>query len=255
MSIFKELIQDPDVLAQVDELHSSTVTSTVDTEVKGLKSKNKELLDESKQALKKFTGLQETIGDLDVSEARKAFELVNSEEGKLLLGGKKLEEAVELATSTMKADHEAKLGEVSSLNNDNKTKKNKWRTKYKNKTIDDTIRNEALKAKVRPEALEDVVSRGRKLFSVAEDDTVEARGSDGNLVKIGELIATPKNWVESLKKDAPHYWPGSQGAGFTGDGEGGGDDLQSQLLLAAKNKNMPEYRRITALIKKRKEGN
>jgi len=251
MSIFDELIEDEGLRTKVEEIHNSTLTATMDEKISGLSSKNKQLLDEVKKASTKFKTLQDTIGDLDIKSAKEALALINSEEGKLLREGKKLEELVDVKLSSTKADYEARLAEQSALNRDNKAKKNKWRSKFQNKTIDDTIREAALIAKVRPEALQDIITRGRGVFSIADDGvTVEARDNNGDLLKVGDLIANPKNWVDSLKTIAPHYWPGSSGAGFTGDGAGGGSDNHAKMLDAAKRKDMVGYRKYKALWEK-----
>jgi hypothetical protein len=253
MDKFNELIEDESLRKKVVEIYTSSLTEEIDKQVGGLTSKNTQLLDEVKKTKLKFNTLNDSLKDFDLAEAKKALALVNSEEGKLLKDGKKLEELVEVKVSSMKSDYETKLAEKTAINKENRDKKRKWRNKYQTKTIDDTIRQAALTAKVRPEALEDVITRGRSVFAMSEDGrSVEARDGKGDLLKVGDLIANPKNWVESLKNTAPHYWPGSTGAGFTGEGAGGGSDNHSKMLAAAKSKDMKAYRHYKALVDKEK---
>ena len=247
-------IEDAEVKEKVISLHTSLLTETVDKEISGLKSKNSELLDEKKKLQGKYEDFVTKFKEIKPEEALEAYTLVNSEEGSIFRQGKKLEELVEIQTSGMKKDHQAKIEEFNKKIRDTEEKALKWEQRFKDKVVEDTIRKAAVEAKVLPAAYEDVVMRAKSVFRMSEDGDVEARDRQGNLLKVGDLIATPKNWVEGLKDSHPHYWPGSSGGGFGGGGGGTGDSLDEQILRAAKKGDHAEYRRLVKIKEDRKKG-
>jgi len=246
-------LEDAETKKKVVELTTSIVTETIDKEITGLKSKNSELLDEKKKLQMKHEEFASKFKDIKPEDALEAYALVNSEEGTIFRQGKKLEELVEIQTSGMKKDHQAKMDEAAKRIKEHEDKALKWERKFRDKVVEEIIGAAAIEAKVLPAAYEDVVMRGKNIFRMSEDGDVEARDMQGNLLKVGDLIATPKNWVEGLKDSHPHYWPGSSGGGFSGSGGGSGDSLDDQILRAAKNKDHAEYRRLMGLKEERKK--
>lgn len=249
-----DFIEDTTLREKVIEAYNSGVKEAVDKEVNGLKSKNAQLLDESKKNKQELDNFKSQFGEIDPVEAINSYKLVNSEEGKLLKEGKKLEDLVQLATSNMKSDFETKLAEANNNSKKFQESSTTWENKYRNKIVEDTLREAALQAGILPTAIPDLIARGSNVFKMNDDGDVEARDSKGNLLKVGELIATPKNWVDSLKTVAPHYWGKSEGADFTGTGGRGGNDLEAKMLDAAKRKDMAAYRKYKAQLDKQKTG-
>lgn len=246
-------IEDEGLRAKTQEAHdtamntfkeemSSTIQSEIDKAVTGLKSKNDELLTEKKtiqEALKNFDGL-------DAAKAKEALEFINNNEDAQLIKDGKIDELLDRRTSAMKSDHESIVGDLTAQVKELAEGKSKYKTQFQNKMIDDAIRDAALTGKIRPEAISDVILRSKSVFSLADDLTVESRDSKGNLNKIDDKVLTPTNWIESLKKTSPHYWPASEGAGANSGGFGGGDDLDTRINEAAAKGNMSEYRRLKA---------
>lgn len=242
-----EFITDEGQREQAVEAYNSSIADindqhklTLDEEVNGLKSKNAEILDEKKKAdlaLKKFD-------DYDFDAANDAIDfLKNNTNAKLIKDGK-VDELIEKETSTMRSDHEATMNELNGKLTDSTVRGDKYENLFKTKMVEDALREAAVLAKVRTEAITDVLLHGRNLFSLAEDGSVEARGLDGKLLKtVDDKVLTTSNWIESLKKASPHYWPGSKGVGAEGGG-GGGDDLTAAIQRAADSGNHAEYRRL-----------
>ncbi len=128
--------------------------------------------------------------------------------------------------------------------NEQTTRGNLYEGLYKTKMVEDALRDAAVEAKIRPEAITDVLLHGRNIFSLSEDGSIEARDAENKLRKtIDDKVLTTSNWIEGLKKSSPHYWPGSKGAGAEGGG-GGGDDLAGAIQRAADSGNHTEYRRL-----------
>ncbi len=211
----------------------------------GLKSKNDELLAEKKKMQERFKGIK------DPEEALEALRLVTENEDVRLIREGRLDEVIEKRVSTLRSDYEAKVGELSSTLEQERTGRAKYEEMFKSKMIEDTLRDAALAAKIRPEALPDVVMRGMRVFSLSEDNTtVEARDSRGKLLKnADEKILTPTLWIDGLKSTAPHFWPESESARFDSGG-GDLDDLERAMNAAADRGDTKEYRRLRSKLSK-----
>jgi hypothetical protein len=237
-------IEDPEMRAKAEQEYQESikaaveenVAKAVEAEVSGLKAKNEELLTEKKK-------LMENFKDLDPEKAKEALKFLEENEEARLIQEGKFEEIVEKKTSQIKSDYEARQIELQKQIEDLQGTSTKYKTMFETKVVEDTVRETALKAGVRPEALTDVLMRGNQIFSLGEDGSVEARDMQGNLVKIDDIVMTPDNWVKSLKESAPHYWPPSQSAGASGASGNAGDVMKKLADLAAKG-NMVEYRKL-----------
>lgn len=85
--------------------------------------------------------------------------------------------------------------------------------------IGDAVREAALGEKVVPEALEDILLYGERLFEITEDGKVITKEGVG---------VTPgldaKTWLKDMTKTRPHWWPQSTGGGANGQRGGGMSD-------------------------------
>jgi len=243
-------IEDEEVRAKAIAEHEKAmkgITDGIDAKIEeavtGLKSKNTELLDEKK----KIAETLKHFDNIDADKARDALQFLEENADAQLLKDGKIEELLEKRTSKLTSDHEARLLELATELTDSQTKGNNFENLYKNKMIEDSLREAAVGGKVRAEAISDILLRGRDIFSLAEDGSVEARGADGKLLKTGdEKVLTPTNYIEGLKKTSPHYWPISEGAGATGGASGSDGDMTAALNRAAGKGDMTEYRRLRA---------
>lgn len=236
---------------EVDELvvnHTNSTKEEIETAVSGLKTKNSEILSEKKtlqESLKLFDGI-------DVEKAKEAAEFYEKNKDAEFLKDGKLEDLIEQKTSILKSDYEAELGELSQKFETTSTESTLYKGLYESKVIEDALRDEAIKAEVRPEALLDIILRGRSVFTLDEKKQVEARDSEGKLAKTeDDKVLTPKNWIDGLKTSSPHYWPGSEGAGALG-GIGNTSDIDVKMADAANRNDMKEYRRLRDLKNKKK---
>ena len=243
-----DFIENDELREQAIEVYNSAITELkdkhklqLDEEVNGLKSKNTELLDEQKKVQRELKKLKEY--DFDKANEAIAF-LENNKDAQLIKDGK-VDELIAKKVSQLESDHEAVLGEIKTQLKASTEHGQLYESLYKTKMVEDSLREAAIGAKVRPEAVGDILLHGRNIFSLAEDGSVEARSSDGKLRKtIDDKVLTPTNWIEGLKKTSPHYWPDSVGAGARGGGAGDDGDLTTALNRAAASGNMVEYRRL-----------
>lgn len=249
MDIF-DFIKDGDLRTQTIQAYESSVTEIkdsfkleLDEQVSGLKSKTKELLDEKKQLQKKV----EKFDSYDFDKAKEAMDFLENNKDAQLIKDGKVEELIEKKTSALLSDHEAAVGELQSVLKEEKSRAILYEGLYKTKTVEDQLRASAITAKVRPEAITDILLHGRNIFSLADDESLEARDVEGKLKKTeDDKVLTPTNWIEGLKKSSPHYWPPSEGVGAHGGGSAGGgsEDITAALARAATSGNMLEYRRL-----------
>lgn len=251
-------IEDEGLRKQAEDAYKSGVKSEaeklaqgiVEKEYTGLKSKNETLLDEvkkSKAILKKLDGL-------DIDAAKEAMDFLDKNEKARLIKENKWEELLAKETSQIRTTFEEQVEGLSTENATLKNEKSLFKSKYETKLIEDGIRKAAIDAGVRPEALDDILSRGLRVWSLDGEEKLEARTKDEakKLIKTEEgNVLTPKLWMESLKNIAPHYWPESEGIGALGDGASP-DELMDAMEKAASSGNMPLYRKLRQKMLDRK---
>lgn len=95
------------------------------------------------------------------------------------------------------------------------------------RTIHDDLRKALIKAKVRPEAYEDALMLGERVFEVAEEGVLT---KDGVGVTPG---LRPSDWLAEIEEKRPHWWPdsvggGARGTGAPGSGLGGANPWSSE---------------------------
>lgn len=90
-----------------------------------------------------------------------------------------------------------------------------FETKERKRSIHDSVREAASKAKIRDTAITDALLIGEHVFEVNENGDVVTK--DGVGVTPG---VSPEVWLTETQSVRPHWWPESQGAGATG-GKGG----------------------------------
>jgi hypothetical protein len=236
LAVSRIQIMSEEVAITQDDMDAA-VAKAVSDATGGLNTKNSELLEELrtvKEGLSKFDGF-------DSEDVKKTMSLFNqSEEAQLLKDGK-FDEVIDKRTEKLRGEYDGKISDMKRASDSAIENGKKFESLYKNKMVDDTIRKAALSSKVIPEALDDVLRRGRDVFSIGDDGVIEARGSDGELIKIDDHLMDPARFVDGLKKTAPYYWPSSSGTGATGSG-GSSADMNSSLLNAASSGDSAAYR-------------
>jgi hypothetical protein len=251
-----DFIEDPELKQKAtDEFNAgleSVKTETmklvqieVEKATSGLKASQQKLLDEKKKLQDKYKDIN------DPEEALRALQLITGNEEVRLLAEGKFDEVVQRRLSSATAQFEEQITELKTKYDSSEMTRTKYQSLYNDLVIDNSLRQAATKAGILPAAMEDVLNKGRQLFGVGEDErTVEARDANGKLRKTeDEKILTPDNWIESLKRTSPHYWPASRSAEFM-PGPGGGDDLEMQIQAAAKAGNQKLFRELREKQKK-----
>jgi hypothetical protein len=212
----------------------------IDKATAGLKTNNQKLLDEKKKIQDRFKDIN------DPEEALKALKLINENEEFQMIRDGKFEDVIQRRLSTTTTQHEEAVKELQTKFETTEMSATKYKSMFQDLIIDNHLKSAAAKAGILPAALEDVLNKGRNLFSVAEDErSVEARDHNGKLRKTeDEKVLTPENWIEGLKRVSPHYWPASRSAEFSPGGGGSADDLEIRIQAAAKSGDAKLFREL-----------
>jgi hypothetical protein len=224
------------------------ISAAVESATSGLKSKNDELLGK----LSKSNDKLRAFGDLDPEGIKTMMANFNQSEDAKLLSEGKFDELMEKKTDRIKAEYNDQINELSQKFEKTSESAAFYKQALEKKTIDDAVRNAALKENVLPQALDDVLRRAGDVFSINQDGELEARDSSGQLRKTEDgMLLKPENFVESLKKEAPHYWPQSVGVGASGNnGKGYTDqDMALKLNELAKSGDQVAYRELRKKMK------
>lgn len=93
-----------------------------------------------------------------------------------------------------------------------------FEAKDRTRTIHDKVREDATKAKVLPEAIEDALLLADRIFEVDDAGRVVTKDNVGVTPGI-----EPSVWFTDVQKTRPHWWGPSAGGGAGGNRGGGGD--------------------------------
>lgn len=191
------------------------VQKFLDSEVSGLKSKNRELIDSNKTIKTQLDGLKGKFEGLDIEAVKGLLAKAGQDEETKLIAEGKLDEVVSRRTERLRGDLDKQIKAA----NERAEKAEAFAAKYSDKVLADSIRAAAIKAGALPEAAEDIILRARGTFKLSEDGEPIATDRDGQVIygKDGKSPLSPHEWAESLRETATHLWPRAQGAGPTGD--------------------------------------
>lgn len=118
-----------------------------------------------------------------------------------------LEGKVKSETQKLQRQLDEANGKVTSLTG----QVGEFATRENTRTVHDAIRGEAVKAKVLPEAIPDLLLVAGQELKLVDGKVLTEDGKD------------PVQVIEEYKQKRPYFWPAAQGAGGRGNGLGGGD--------------------------------
>lgn len=157
----------------------------------------------------------EAFGDADPKTVKAlidAKEEIEAEKDKM---GDKVNDLVEKRVTKIREETEGKLTGL-------QEERDKYRKQLADHRIDAALIEAGEAAGLRGSAREDLILRGRQIFSLDETgENIVALDADGNPKYDGVDTLSPKGWVGSLVKEAPHLFDESAGAGSKGGGKGG----------------------------------
>jgi len=228
-----------DEILQSDTI-KDLISEAVKTATEGLEANKNSILDEKRSLSEKLKLAEENakrFEGLDVDKIKTMIDSMDaSAEAKLIAEGK-IEEVIAARTSAVKSSYEDKYSEknaeIATLNEANTTIMNK----YEGKLIGDSIRVEAIKQGMLPEAIDNAIRDASGLFKVAENGNVEAR-------KIDEFINSPERFVKSLKETNSFYWPSSADFRMSGSDGASQTDINARMEAAASSGDFEAYKEL-----------
>lgn len=227
---FKEIVK-----SSAEEIANTLVGDRIEEAVTDLKAKNAELIGEKRKLAERL----DSIKDLDIEKAKKALDFVEKDETAKLLSEGKFDEVLESKLYKVKEEYESQIKTLLEEKEGFEGQVSNLKSKIDNINIESQLRKIASKAGILPDAIEDVLIRGKALFSIGEDGSLEAKDDKGEFIKVDGKLLTPTSWVSDLPR---HYWPQSDGLGASGSSTGG--DVDEKLAAAAKSGNMSAYRKL-----------
>ena len=249
-------ITDPEQRAKAEADYKKNLEEAVAKEVEGLKGKNNELIEEKRRANETLAEYKSRIDGVDIDKAKEALALMEKTKRKDLLQEGKLDEYIAVEVQTKQREIEKQYSTQLEVTLAEKDKIAEIATKYeqlfKNKIIEDRLRDVAMKSGCKPHAeiITDIITRGKMVFALnPNEDGIEAKNFDGSFKKSmdGDKILTPEAWMDDLKRVCPYYFPESTGTGATGgssSAKGGKDDLQERINKAVADGNMELFREL-----------
>lgn len=155
---------------------------------------------------------------MDPDKVRTMMQRIEQDEDAKLVAEGKTDEVIKRRTQRLEQDHASKMSALETRLKEQEQAMAQARERESRLVIDGQIRDAASKAGVHATALDDVLARGRSVFSLDDHGAMVARGQDGNLImgKDGKSPLAPSAWLEGLRENAPHLWPTPQGGGAGG---------------------------------------
>lgn len=126
-----------------------------------------------------------------------------------------VEEGIGKRTEAMQKEHKTSLDEMTG-------RATKSEGALNSMLVGDAVQREAIAAGVKDTALEDVLTRAKKVFRVADGKAVPYDGEDVIYGKDGKTPMSVKDWLAGQAGTAPHLFKESKGGGADNKNKGGG---------------------------------
>lgn len=182
--------------------------------------------------------------DLDVTKVQENLHRLPELEAaaKDKLDDAKIEEIVQRRVDgTIKsrtAPLEAQLKSVTRERDEFKTENEGWVGKDRRRTVRSEIRKAATAAKVRPEAIEDILLIGENIHELTDDGKIITKENVGVTPGLD-----PAGWLTDVQDAKSYWWPESAGGGARG-GKGGRGLAGGKNPWSAENWNVTEQGKI-----------
>lgn len=211
-------MNDPADKAAVEAAVSAAVTSAVAEATNGLKSNRDTILAEKKALEDKYKEVTTQFEGVDPKMVKSLFERIKNDEETKLISEGKIDEVLARRTDGMKKDYDARLTASEQRAANFEASEKTLKTKTNDLVIEGLIRQAAIETGILPAAFEDAIYRAKKIFSLDDNFSPVAKDANGApiLGKDAKTQISAKEWLETMKDKAPHWFPGSNGAGAGG---------------------------------------
>ncbi|MGE3276731.1 MAG: hypothetical protein AB7O67_16590 [Vicinamibacterales bacterium] len=185
---------------------------------------------------KELRQLRKDLAGTDPAKAREALKRLQELEDKELIEAGEVEKLVEKRTANLAAEKDREIRE-----RDEKIAAAEGR--LSELLIDSELRRIATAKKIRREAVDDFVARGRVIYKLVDGKATPMKGDDVvySAKKANEPM-TMDEWADSLIPTAPHLFEGSGGGG-TPPGGGGRSGGGGGVTISRANARDPQQYR------------
>lgn len=210
--------------AQTTEDGRVKISVVAASKLKEFRDNNIKVVQERDELASALSKAKEILGTEDFEEATKSIGELRGVAQRVkdgqLVENKGLDEAVAERTKQMREGLEAQIKAQAS-------EKEAWKQKYESSdkkrrhgVVDRAISALAMDESIglQSTALIDVQERARRVFEVDDEDRLTPK-QDGNVLYGGDGATpmTTKEWMQTLRDQAPHFFKGSNGGGSGGD--------------------------------------
>jgi len=181
--------------------------------------------DQLQEMLKQYEGL-------DPQKARDALEKLQAINEQKLIDAGKLDEVLDQRTQRLRSDYEGQIKALNESLNSTKNESKIFKERLAEVVIDNSLQAAVSRtAAVRQGAMQDILSRGRQVWSINDDGTPVPTGSDGKVMygKDGKSTLSMEEWAQSMRDEAPYLFEPSKGGG-AGGGMGGSSDIGGKVI-------------------------
>jgi len=199
-------------------------------EVEGAVAKSKvdEFRDNNVELLRQLDEVKAKYGDIDLEQYQQLLKSQKDADDKEMVPRSELDSLVQAQVKTMRQEYDTKIEELTGTNGT-------LNRQLEGLVIDSAVRAASSTAKVRAEAVDDVLLRAKSTYRMDNGVAVPYEGNKVVYGKDGENPMPISEWVNGLSKTAPHLFEGSQGGG-AGGGAGGGNIDTSKMSPTEKIK-------------------
>ena len=171
--------------------------------------------------LTKLRALAEKYKNIDPDKAAEAMQKMQDIQDKKLIDEGKIEELFENRIERLQSDHAAQIKAMSEALDKAAADSETYKKRLSDTLIDTSLQKAVADiANVRPGAMQDILSRGKSIWSIDEKGHPIPRREDKILYgKDGKEPLSMGEWVQNLVNEAPYLFEGSKGGGA-----GGSDD-------------------------------
>lgn len=180
-------------------------------DVSGLKSaltKERKAREDAEKAAKETAKQWE---GLDAKEVRDLLTRIDGDEELKLIREGKHDEVFTKRSEKMRAEHQK---QIERLQNEHKValeNANKRTQQYERRVLENHIRQAAIEVGIHQQAVRDALIQGGAVFVLDDNGNAVQKREDGTVVigKDGKTPFSPKEWLESMRPESPHWFPAS----------------------------------------------
>lgn len=198
------------------DLNDPKIQAYVEEQVKGLKTKNNELLGSLKQTKDELKAFQSQFDGVDIEAIKNIAEKAKQDDITKKLAEGKIDEVIAQKTELMRSDYEQKLSEQTSR-----------AQTLESKVLGGFIATYAAQAGVQPEAIDLVSMLAQNQFKLDANGDPVAVNAQGEVIngKDGKTPLSITDWLATLRESKPLLWGTAQGSGAQGSKGGGKVDI------------------------------